>query len=151
MAGLVGSRVSQWFYGCSYTVLGYVVQVAAQQPFDLFLREKLFSPLLMEDTAFYAPIQSINRFAAQYTVNPTNNQLVAVIRPRMDPFQAYRVPSLVLGGAGLVSTADDYGRFTQMLLNGGHLGGVRILELQTVELMWRNHLTSDLLPFQLSG
>ena len=83
-------------------------------------------------------------------MGPTG-QLMGVLRPRLDPLQAYRVPALVLGGAGLVSTAEDYGRFAQMLLNGGELYGVRILKSSTVDMMWRNQLTGDLLPIDLNG
>lgn len=142
---------TKWHYSWSYDVLGYIVQVASGQPLDEYMRDKIFGPLLMDDTDFYVPIDRIGRFAVQYMVNPTSNQLVPLIRPRMDVFQAYRVPGLVLGGAGLVSTANDYSRFAQMLLNGGELDGVRTLQPESVDMMWRNHLTQDLLPFELNG
>lgn len=91
-----------------------------------------------------------NSYMPAYTMNE-NGQLMPVIRPGWDLLQGYRAPTFVSGGAGLVSTANDYARFAQMLLNGGELDGVRVLQASTVDAMWRNVMPLELLPIDLSG
>ena len=130
---------TRWMYGMSTDVLGYVVEVASGRPFEDFLAERITGPLGMDETAFVLSEDQVKRFAAVYDVadeglKPSNNlgaDLYA--NPR-------RMPS---GGGGLISTAADYLRFSQMLLNGGELGRVRILSPRSVELMSRNHLTEQ--------
>lgn len=128
---------TKWHYSVSTDVLGYLVQKISGQPLDEFFRQKIFEPLDMKDTAFYVPNEKVNRFAACY--GPRQNGGLKVID---DPAKSqYRAqPLLFSGGGGLVSTARDYLRFSQMLLNKGQLDGKRLLRSETVEMMTSNQL-----------
>jgi len=118
-------------------VLGYLVEVISGQPFDEFLRERIFEPLGMADTGFTVPPEKRDRFAANYQRDRRK-----VLQLEDDPeTSAYLEPRAFLsGGGGLVSTASDYLHFCQMLLGGGTLAGTRILGRKTIELMTMNHL-----------
>lgn len=140
-----------WRYSWSYDVLGYVIKKITRQSPDDWLRQNLFAPLKMFDTDFYVPVAKIDRFAVAYTMTPNSNILIPLIRPRMDPLQAFRPPTFLSCGSGIVSTLHDYGRFALMLLNGGEIDGVRILKSETVDQMWRNQLDLSLLPMDLNG
>jgi len=126
-----------WNYSVSTDVCGYLVEVISGQRFDDFLRERIFEPLDMRDTAFFVPDEKLDRFAACYAFHPKK---VRVLQddPERSPYR--KPPKLLSGGGGLVSTARDYFRFCQMLLNGGELDGARILSRKTIELMTTNHL-----------
>lgn len=131
---------TQWIYGYGIDILGAVVEQAAGMPLDQFLRNRLFEPLGMADTSFYLPRDKRDRLATVYGIfdgdlerapeEGAAGQGAFVDGPR----QSFS------GGAGLLSTASDYARFLQMILNGGELNGVRILSPKTVELMSVNHL-----------
>jgi CubicO group peptidase (beta-lactamase class C family) len=140
---------STWRYSWSYDVLGYVIQKVTHQTPDAFLRVNLFNPLKMYDTDFYVPAGKIDRFAVAYT--KTRAGLVPILRPRMDPLQAFRPPTFLSCGSGIVSTLTDYARFGMMLMNGGELEGVRVLRSETVDMMWRNQISPELLPMDLNG
>ncbi len=127
-----------WHYGMSTDLLGHLVAVVSGMPFDRFLRENVFRPLRMEDTDFSVPAPKLGRFAALYGPAPEGG-LRVIAEPGRGGFDA--APTFLSGGGGLVSTAPDYLRFAQMLLNGGELDGVRILGRKTVELMTQDHLT----------
>jgi len=128
-----------WEYGMSADVLGYVVQQAAGMPLDEFLKQAIFEPLGMKDTAFRLGDDKLNRFWSQYERTPEGLRLVHT--PADSPWRGRRTtPS---GSGGLISTADDYLRFAQMLANGGELGGVRILRPETVRAMRTDHLAPD--------
>ncbi len=131
----------RWVYGYNTDILGVIVERVSGQPLDRFLEERIFRPLGMNDTHFYVPESKRNRLAAVYaaagngtivraTGTGPNGQGDYVDGPRKS----------FSGGAGLVSTATDYARFLQMLLNGGELDGVRILSRKSVELMTVDHL-----------
>jgi CubicO group peptidase (beta-lactamase class C family) len=128
---------SEWNYGVSTDVLGRLVEVVSGQPLDVFLRERIFEPLGMTDTDFHAAEADHDRLAALYVPSPATRAAV-----RMDAMgdAAKARPSFLSGGGGLVSSASDYHRFTQMLLNGGELEGTRILGTRTLRYMTRNHL-----------
>ncbi|HVR31038.1 MAG TPA: serine hydrolase domain-containing protein [Thermoanaerobaculia bacterium] len=125
---------TQWHYSVSVDVQGYLVEVLSGQPFDQFLEERVFAPLGMKDTAFWVPEEKAARFSPLY-VPDKDGKLVSQGR---DEFST--PPKFFSGGGGMVSTAMDYLRFCQMLLNGGELDGVRILEPETVALMHTNQL-----------
>jgi CubicO group peptidase (beta-lactamase class C family) len=123
-----------WHYSVSVDVQGYLVEVLTGKTFDQVLRERIFEPLKMKDTAFYVPEDKATRLSQLYV--PSNDgKLVA--QPS-DEFLTK--PKLFSGGGGLVSTMGDYLRFAQMLANGGELDGVRILKPETVKLMHTNQL-----------
>jgi CubicO group peptidase (beta-lactamase class C family) len=136
---------SAWKYSIATDVLGYLVQVVSGQPFDVFLKERVFAPLEMIDTAFYVPPDKVERFATNYGPDG-NGGLKAIDLPRSSRFtRRVRHPS---GGGGLLSTATDYMRFAQMLLNRGELDSVRLLGPKTVELMTANHLLPGQHPWE---
>ena len=126
-----------WNYGVSTDVCGYLVETISGQRFDEYLQEHIFDPLGMEDTGFDVPPEKIDRFAANYERSPDRQ-----LRLLDDPATSnYAEPQTFFsGGGGLVSTAHDYHRFCQMLLNGGELDGARLLGPKTIELMTMNHL-----------
>jgi CubicO group peptidase (beta-lactamase class C family) len=126
-----------WDYGLSVDVLSRVIEVASGQSFDQFLQTRLFGPLDMVDTGFYVPEARLSRLVdppAGGRGGPPDTVLADVTTPT----------TLFAGGGGLVSTASDYLRFCQMLLNGGELDGVRILSPDTVHRMTTNALPPDI-------
>jgi CubicO group peptidase (beta-lactamase class C family) len=118
-----------WEYGWSDEVLGRVIEVVSGQSLDGFLLGRIFKPLGMVDTGFFVPAEKLGRLA-----DPIPGGWPAL-------WDVTKPPKLLAGGGGLVSTAPDYLRFCQMLLNGGELDGVRLLKASTV-----NQMTTDLLP-----
>jgi len=134
-----------WRYSMATDVLGYLVQVASGTAFDVYLQERIFQPLGMIDTGFYVPPDKIDRFSANYSPGEDGSGLQLIDAPTGSRYtHPGRIPS---GGGGLASTATDYVRFAQMLLNGGALDGVRLLSRKSVELMTMNHLRPGVHPF----
>jgi CubicO group peptidase (beta-lactamase class C family) len=127
-----------WEYGLSTDVLGRLVEVLSGQSFDEFLEARIFGPLGMKDTGFWVPPESADRLAAVYESNEDNTAIAPYDPGKTRDYLSE--PTYFSGGGGLVSTAEDYARFCQMLLNGGEFGGVRILGSETVELMVSDHL-----------
>jgi len=124
-------------YGYSIDVLGRLVEVVSGKRFEDFLDDRIFKPLGMVDTGFYVPESKWGRFVIVDAGNPRG----IVRRGPAAAQEAYKKkPAAALGGQGMVSTAMDYARFTQMLLNGGVLDGKRILGRKSVELMHMDHL-----------
>jgi CubicO group peptidase (beta-lactamase class C family) len=124
-------------YSVAIDLLGYIIQLAAGQPFEDFLQERIFDPLGMVDTGFWVPPEKAHRLAAVY--GPAQGDGLRPIEPAAG--SAYTKPTRnPSGGGGLLSTASDYFRFGQALLNGGQLEGVRLLGRKTVEWMLQNHL-----------
>jgi CubicO group peptidase (beta-lactamase class C family) len=125
---------TRWVYSVSHDVQARLVEVLSGMPFDKFAQQRIFDPLGMKETVFGRPDALKDRFAVIYggsqqgQLQPTG----ALDRPG--------AASRVLGGLSLSSTASDYARFAQMLVNSGELGGVRILSRKTVDLMDSNHL-----------
>jgi CubicO group peptidase (beta-lactamase class C family) len=137
---------TRWVYSLSVDIQGYLVQKLSGMPLADFMRERIFEPLGMKDTGFYVPKEKWSRLATLYTANK-NGQLIPFAAPALG-LDFSKPPTLPSGGGGLVSTAHDYLRFAQMLLNGGELDGVRILAPSTVKLMSSNHLDSRLMTGQ---
>ena len=153
----------RWTYGVSTDVLGYLVEVVSGMPFEEFLQTQLFGPLGMVDTAFSVPLEKLDRFAALYElskegemkggkdkekkIDGAKEKIKGDKSPKMrlervekdPPLENDEIRFFPGGGGALVSTAPDYMRFSQMLLNGGELDGVRILKKETVELMRYPH------------
>jgi CubicO group peptidase (beta-lactamase class C family) len=126
-------------YSFAIDVLGYLVEVISGMSFDRFLRERLFEPLDMVDTGFWVPPEKVSRLASMYGPDEQNPGRLKDIDPH-DQSEYTRPKTFFSGGGGLVSTASDYLRFCQMLLNKGELDGVRLLGRKTVEMMFLNHL-----------
>ena len=126
-----------WNYSVATDVLGAVVQRVSGLPLDQFFKTRIFAPLKMKDTFFQVPKGKIDRLTDCYTLIPGKGR---VMYDRGADSAWSRMPKLVSGGGGLVSTALDYHRFNTMLLNGGELDGARILGRKTLDLMTQNHL-----------
>ncbi len=127
-------------YGLSIDVLGRLVEVLSGKPLDQFLEERIFRPLGMKDTAFFVPEEKWSRLAVLYAPKKGGGGIEPFTGGAQDNYK--KKPTLLLGGAGSVSTLDDYARFVSMLLNDGQLDGVRILGRKSVELMRSDHLGS---------
>ena len=128
-------------YGYNTDILGAVIEEVSGQGLDSFLRERILEPLEMRDTHFYLPPEKRDRLATVYSLRSGESLRRAPDGPGMQTQGQYVDGPRVSysGGAGLLSTARDYARFLQMLLNGGELNGTRILSPTTVSLMTQNH------------
>ena len=142
---LLASPGDLWNYSVSTDILGRVVEVASGQPFDAFLQARILDPLDMNDTAFVVPADKRGRFAANYARPDGTLQM---IDSPVDG-QYTQPPRWLSGGGGLTSTASDYIRFAQMLLQDGGLGDVRILASETVRAMRSNRLPDAMVPLRL--
>ena len=137
---------TQFRYGIHATILGKLVEVWSGQSFDVFLQEHLFSPLEMDSTMFWATDADLGR-------------LTVVYRPidgRLRPYQIETVPyterpRLIEGGVGLLSSVMDFMRFSQMILEGGVFNGNRILQEETVALMYENAIPDHVMPIGTTG
>jgi CubicO group peptidase (beta-lactamase class C family) len=139
----------RWEYGLSVDVLGRLVEVVSGKPLDQFFRDRIFVPLGMKDTYFYPPDNKLDRLAAVYTYYREKGLNRFPDTPITEgPFSysadyPYRGPkTLFSGGAGLVSTARDYARFCQMMLDGGKVGSTQLLGRKSIELMTHDQLGS---------
>lgn len=128
---------TKWHYSVSTDVLGYIVEKASGQPFDVFLKERIFDPLDMKDTGFFVPADKLDRFSACF-----GPKIGGGLRVTDDPANSRfkTKPAFLSGGGGLVSTGRDYLRFCQMLLNNGKLDNTKILKPKTVKMMRKNQL-----------
>ena len=131
----------KWMYSTGSDVLGVLIARASGQPFEAFLRERIFDPLGMKDTGFSVPAEKINRLATSYATNPQTGAFEIYDPPANGQWS--RPPAFPAGASGLVSTADDFLAFSQMMLNKGKLGSVRILSRASVELMTTDQLTPE--------
>lgn len=131
---------TEWNYSVSFDVLGRVLEVVSGKSLDELLRTRLLEPLGMHETGFYVPEANHARVAKLYGAHPVNK--LAVLLDQLGD-AALRPPRVLGGGGGLQSTAYDYNRFTQMLVNEGQLDGVRILSPRTVRYMASNHLPGN--------
>jgi CubicO group peptidase (beta-lactamase class C family) len=122
-------------YGRSTEVLGHVIERVTGQSLDVYLQTRIFGPLGMKDTAFSVDPEQHGRIAEPFAKDPDGGGTLAMLDIRKRPQGLY-------GGQGLTSTAADYLRFAQMLLNGGELGGVRLLSRKSVDFMASDHLGS---------
>jgi CubicO group peptidase (beta-lactamase class C family) len=131
----------RWLYGDSTDYVGILVEKISGQSLDEFLRERIFRPLGMVDTAYNVPREKVARVAAIY--RPDKDGKIELFRK-----PEYREPTTLFRGvAGLSGTAADYVRFAQMLLNGGELDGVRLLGRATIDLMFTNQIGTDKLVY----
>ena len=143
---LLAQPGTRWYYSIGVDVQGYLVEQISGQPFPEFLQERIFDPLGMVDTAFYVPEEKLDRVALIYGEADDGS----LERFDMGPTRT-EMPAGPSGGGGLWGTADDYLRFTQMLLNGGELEGVRLLAPRTVEMMATNFLSPEALGTMRPG
>jgi CubicO group peptidase (beta-lactamase class C family) len=140
-----------WNYSVSADVTGYLIGKISGMPFEQFLKERIFDPLGMADTGFFVPADKAHRFAACYNADPGGmmsfhaTEKKGGLSLQDDPTTSsfLKPPSFISGGGGLCSTAADYLTFCRALLNGGELGGVRLLGPKTLALMTTNHLPGN--------
>jgi len=137
----------RWEYSLGVDVLGRLVEVVSGTPLDVFFRERIFAPLGMNDTYFYPPDNKLDRLAAAYTYYDDKGLNRFPDTPITEGSFSYSADypyhgpkKLFNGGAGLVSTAEDYARFCQMLLDGGKAGKHQLLSRKSVELMTHDQL-----------
>jgi CubicO group peptidase (beta-lactamase class C family) len=131
----------RWHYSLSVDVQGYIVEKLSGQTLPEFMQQQIFAPLKMVDTAFHVPPEKLDRFAEFYQRDKEGK----VSKHPSDDYT--KPPVFASGGGGLVSTASDYMRFCQMLLNGGQLDGQRILSPLSVKLMRTNVLPESARTF----
>ena len=125
-----------WIYSVAIDVLGYLVELVSGQSYAGFVRERILAPLAMRDTDFQVPAEKRDRFSACYILK--DGKLDLFDDPQNSPW--FAPPKLESGGGGLAGTADDYLRFSRMLLNKGQLDGTQLLSPKTIQLMSANHL-----------
>jgi len=134
---LVFQPGSEWNYSVATDVLGRIVEIVSGQSLDRFFAERILEPLGMVDTAFGVPDEQRHRLASLYVPNPATGK---ALKFSSGDDVSKSVPTFLSGGGGLVTTAADYLRFTDMLRRGGELDGTRLLGSRTVRYMASNHL-----------
>lgn len=123
---------TKWEYGISTDILGVLVEVVSEQSLNEYFREHIFNPLAMSDSYYIVPEEKLKRLATAYSKSEQGELTpIPYSRPTGEFFS---------GGGGLRSTASDYVRFLQVILNGGELDGVRVLSTASVNLMSQNHI-----------
>ncbi len=147
-ANLIGSQPlafqpgEKWMYGTSADILGAVIEAVSGKKFGDFLKKELFEPLGMKDTDFYVPEDNLGRFAENYEYK--DDKLVPCLWQHLGlSYLCRKPPEFQSGGAGLVSTMDDYASFASMLINNGVYNGSRILSEHAVKYMTSNQLTPE--------
>jgi CubicO group peptidase (beta-lactamase class C family) len=136
---------TKWVYSASMDIQGYIVEKLSGQSMPDFMHDHIFAPLKMKDTGFFVPKEKWDRFATLYGEDASGALAPLTPLPTLGLGDYKSQPTMPSGGGGMVSTAQDYARFAQMLLNGGELDGARILSPGTVQLMSANHLAPNLL------
>ncbi len=125
-----------WWYSSSTDICGYLIEVLSGQKLDIYLKDKIFDPLKMNDTSFELPKNKIDRLTTLYVVGE-KKELVSFDNKSNSPFKDKVI--LLNGSGGLLSTTKDYLKFSVMLLNNGSIGGVQILKKSTLDLMKQDH------------
>lgn len=129
---------TRFHYSVATDVLGALVEAVSGQTLGEFFEQRIFDPLQMEDTFFQVPAEKLGRFGTNHTFNPQSGQLE--VSDRVEGSNFVNRQTFESGGGGLLSTAEDYMRFSQMVINGGELDGERIIGSKTLEFMTQNHL-----------
>ena len=130
---------AKWEYGASADIMAAVIETVSGMKYSEFLKKEIFEPLGMNDTGFYVPEEKHDRLATPYVQTPEGNAVYTNHDLCTTDFKA--PPAFESGGAGLVSTLEDYSKFVKMLMGRGSANGVRILGRKTVELMASDGLT----------
>jgi CubicO group peptidase (beta-lactamase class C family) len=131
-----------WNYSVSTDVIGYLIGKISGMPFEQFVQQRILDPLGMNDTGFHVPADKAHRLAACYSADVKAGNFTLQDDPATSSFLS--PPSLFSGGGGLCSTAADYLTFCRALINGGEVGGVRLIGPKTLHLMTSNHLPGGL-------
>jgi CubicO group peptidase (beta-lactamase class C family) len=139
-----------WTYSVSMDVEGYIVEKLSGQSLPDFIRDHIYKPLGMRDAGFYVPEDKRSRFVTLYRTGPNGELQADPSGGGLSGRNYSEQPTMPSGGGGMVSTAEDYYRFAQMLGNAGELNGTRILAPSSVKLMTSNHVPTELLTGQFS-
>jgi CubicO group peptidase (beta-lactamase class C family) len=140
---------TKWVYSVSMDIQGYIVEKLSGKTLPEFYREEIFKPLGMKDAGFFVPEDKWSRFATVYYVEP-NGGLSDHGPQTVSRRDFAHEPTMASGGGGMVSTAEDYFRFAEMLAHGGELSGMRLLSPASVRLMSANHLSDKLFTGEFS-
>jgi CubicO group peptidase (beta-lactamase class C family) len=139
----------RFVYQAGYPIIGLIIEMVTGKSLEDFYKDRIFRPLGMNDTSFYLPKDKLNRFSTCYCPTLKNGNWELVVMERPEESERFKGPNTYFeaggGRGGVISTAGDYARLAQMLLNGGQLDGARILSRKSVELMISNH-TGDVYP-----
>jgi CubicO group peptidase (beta-lactamase class C family) len=145
---LIAQPGERWHYSAATDVVGFLVELIAGRTLAEYFEQEIFKPLGLIDTGFVVSAEKSERLATLYKAGGQGTLKIASNEPNSDYSEQTRLHT---GGHGLVSTAADYLRFAQLLLNHGELDGVRLLGSKTVDLMTMNHLPPALLPMHYNG
>ena len=138
---LIAQPGTKWIYGVATDILARIVEVVSGESFDGFLQRHIFDPLEMKDSGFYVPDAKSDRLCSSYVYG--KDKKLTIYDPGSSESLFRKKPSFFSGSGGLVSSTNDYYRFSNMLLNGGTLGDVSLLGRKTVELMTLDHLPKE--------
>lgn len=127
-------------YGLNTDIVGYLVEILSGMPLDQFFRTRIFDPLGMKDTHFYLPMEKAPRLVELYAKPAADSMLTVSSHFNNRYFSVQGAKTYFSGGAGLVSSIEDYARFCQMLLNGGEFNGKQLLSPKSVDLLFRNQI-----------
>jgi CubicO group peptidase (beta-lactamase class C family) len=135
---------TKYNYGLGIDIAGYIVEVVSGEKLNNYFKTVIFDPLKMNDTRFYIPEGKREQLSELYTMDE-NGKLIIVSDPNMEKnFGSAKPPKLLLGGAGLISTLNDYETFCRMLLNKGELNGKRILSEKASEMIMTNQYPKEM-------
>jgi CubicO group peptidase (beta-lactamase class C family) len=136
-----------WRYSVSFDVLARIVEIITGQNYRNFIKTRIFDPLEMDDTDYIIAMEKRNRFLPLYQKNSDGLKKLVSTETTFIPDIHDDSVKLFAGGHGLLATTEDVGKLLQLFLNKGVYGGQKLLEKETIDLIWRNHLPRDLLPF----
>ncbi|GAA0649972.1 serine hydrolase domain-containing protein [Brevundimonas lenta] len=139
---------TEWSYSVASDIQGRLVEIISGERLGDYLGRVIFEPLGMKDTAFHVPAGNVDRLAAMYAAQPDGRLAEATHMLGLPINDFTRAPAMEMGGGGLVSTAGDYARFCQMVLNRGELDGVRILAPESIDLMATNMVAEEVLAVE---
>lgn len=139
---LVNQPGTKWVYGLSADILGGIIEKVSKKKFGEFLKEEIFEPLEMKNTGFFVPENKISRFAQNYRFDENTNTLIPFKKSHLGEYYGEDV-AFESGGAGLVSTIDDYSHFAMMMINNGEYKGKKILERDTIDFMLTDKLNKE--------
>lgn len=139
---LISEPGEQFVYGLNTDVVGRLIEVLSGMPLDKFLKERVLDPIGMKDTYFYLPENKTNRLVELYSKAKSEDKLTLNANEVYRNYAISGAKTYFSGGAGLVSTIEDYAKFCQMILNGGSFNNKQILGRKTVELISRNHINN---------
>jgi CubicO group peptidase (beta-lactamase class C family) len=135
---------TQFIYHVGYPIAGLILESVTGKTLEEFYQERIFQPLGLKDTSFYLPREKLDRFPCCYRPTREKGEWVLAVAERPETSEKVTGPQTYFeaggGAGGVLSTITDYARFSQMLLNGGEIDGVRILSRKSVELMISNHV-----------